>query len=119
MVGLTILEVYKCTFNMTEENNKFEIYINNFDEFLFTKVKKEVAEIFGFSKITPKLLEHYTVSPRITKTYEKWRSKKSNTNGYLILLIGFAQSPSRDFESSLRILVGLDEKNNHLILKHF
>ena len=35
----------------------------------------------------------------------------------MILLLGYARSPFRDFESYLRIVVGLDEENIQLILK--
>ena len=34
MLGLISLEVYKSNFNITEENNKFELHTENFDEFL-------------------------------------------------------------------------------------
>ena len=33
MVGLTDLEVYNSIFNITKENNKFELYTDTFDEF--------------------------------------------------------------------------------------
>ena len=31
MIGLTSLEVYSFIFNITEENNKFDLYTNTFD----------------------------------------------------------------------------------------
>ena len=39
------------------------------------------------------------------------------TDGYIILLMGYARSPFRDFESYLRIVVGLDEDDIQLNLK--
>ena len=48
------------------------------------------------------------------------RSEKSSTDGYLELLMGYARSQFRDFETNLRIFVGLDEKKfstNHGISK--
>ena len=37
----------------------------------------------------------------------------------MILLLGYARSPFRDFESYLRIVVGLDEEDIQLILKQY
>ena len=37
----------------------------------------------------------------------------------MILLVGYARSPFRDFESYLRIVVGLDEEDIQLILKEY
>ena len=37
----------------------------------------------------------------------------------MILLLGYARSPFRDFESYLRIVVGSDEENIQLILKQY
>ena len=33
MLGLTDLEVYNSNFDITKENNKFELYTDNFDDF--------------------------------------------------------------------------------------
>ena len=35
MLGLTDLEVYNSTLNITVENNKFDLYTDTFDEFSF------------------------------------------------------------------------------------
>ena len=35
MLGLIDLEVYNSIFNITKENNKFELYTDNFDEYSF------------------------------------------------------------------------------------
>ena len=43
--------------------------------------------------------------------------EKSSTDGYIIFLMGYARSPFRYFESYLRIVVGLKEDDNQLILK--
>ena len=45
------------------------------------------------------------------------RLEKSNTDGYIVVLLGFARSPFRGFESYLRIVVGLDEDDIQLTLK--
>ena len=45
------------------------------------------------------------------------RSGKSSTDDYIILLMGYARSPFRDFEKYLSIIVGLDEDDIQLTLK--
>ena len=90
MIGLTDLEVYNSIFNITEENNKFEIYRDS-DE----------------------------IGPRIIDGYYKLSHEKKNSDGYRILLMGYGRSLFRDFESYLRIVVGLDEKDIQLILKQY
>ena len=38
MTGLTSLAVYNSVFRIKEENNKFELYTDKFDEFSFDKM---------------------------------------------------------------------------------
>ena len=41
---------------------------------------------------------------------------KSSTDVYHVLIMSYAQSPFRDFDSNPRILNDFDEQNSHLIL---
>ena len=119
MLGLINLEVYNSIFNITKENNKFELYTDTFDEFSFLELKDEIEEILNIPNITDSHLEDETLTPLITDTYQKLRSDKSSHDGYIILLMGYARSPFRDFESYLRIVIGLEEDNTRLILKQY
>ena len=120
MIGLTDLEVYNSIFNITKENNKFELYIDNFDEFFsYTELKDEIAEILNISAITPYHLQHETIAPLIIKTFQELKLEKTSTDGYYILLMNYFGSPFRDFESYLRLVVGLDEDDIQLILKQY
>ena len=119
MLGLKDLEVYNSIFNITKENNKFELYTDTFDEFSFEELKDDVEEIFNIPEITDDHLEDDILAPHIAETYRKLRSDKSSHDGYIILLMGYARSPLRDFESYLRIVVGLEEDNIRLILKQY
>ena len=116
MLGLTDLEVYSSVFNIAKENNKFELYTNTFDEFSFEDLKDDLEEILNIRNNTDDLLEDKTRGPRIIKAYWKLRSEKSSTDRYIIFLMGNARSPFRDFESYLRIVIGLEEDNIRLIL---
>ena len=111
MMGLIDLEVYNSIFNITKENNKFELYTDTFDEFSYEELKNEVGEILNSPEITDSHLEDETLSPLIIDTYQKLRSDKTSHDGYIILLMGYARSLFRDFESYLRIVVGLEEDN--------
>ena len=46
--GFTSLEVYNSIFNITEENNKFELYTDHFVEISFAELKDELQEIVNF-----------------------------------------------------------------------
>ena len=59
------------------------------------------------------------MGPRIIEASKKLRLEKSSTDGYIRLSMGYARSPFQDFESSLRIVVGLDEDDIQLILKPY
>ena len=56
---------------------------------------------------------------RITKAYWELRSEKSSSDGFKILLMGYARSLFRDFESYLGIVIGLDEDDIRLILSQY
>ena len=119
MLGLIDLEVYHSIFNITKENNKFELYTDTFDEYSFVELKDEVEEILNIPNITDNHLEDETLAPRIAETYWKLRLHKTSHDGYIILLMGYASSPFRDFESYVRIVVGLEEDKIQLILKQY
>ena len=68
MLGLTDLEVYISIFNITKENNKFELYTDTFDEFSFEELKDEVEEILNIPNITDYHLEDEKIAPRIIKS---------------------------------------------------
>ena len=119
MLGLINLEVYNSIFNTTKENNKFELYVDTFDEFSFEELKDELEGILNISNNTDSHLEDETLAPRIIETYWNLRSDKSSHDGYIILLMGYVRSPFRDFENYLRIVIGLEEDNIQLILKQY
>ena len=122
MIGLTSLEVYKSVFNITEENNKFELYIYLVDDvFSNTQLKNNVAEILGHSDISSEYLQHDIHGPKFfVETYRKLAAEKSQTVDYYLILMGYAHSPFRHFEGYLSFFVGLvgkkiqlfSEKNN-------
>ena len=119
MIGLTNLEVYNSIFNITEENNKFELYRFMSAKFGFLELKDELEEILNIPHITNEHLDDEIIGPRIIDEYIKLSNEKKNSDGYMILLLGYSASPFRDFESYLRLVIGLDEEDIQLILKEY
>ena len=119
MLGLVDLEVYNSIFNITEENNKFEIYRGKDDKFGFLELKDELEEIFNIPHITIEHLDDEILGPRIIDEFIKLSNEKKNRDGYMILLFGYCASSFRDFESYLRLVIGLDEADIQLILKEY
>ena len=75
--------VYNSIFNITHENNNFELYTDNFDDFSFDELKDELEEILGLSDITPSHLQQEILGPYNIESYKKLRSEKSSTDDYL------------------------------------
>ena len=119
MLGLVDLEVYNSIFNITEENNKFEIYRDTPRKFQFLDLKDELEEILNIPHITREHLLDDETASRIIDEYHKLSHEKKNSDGYTILILNYSRSQFRDFESYLRIRVGLDEEDIQLILKEY
>ena len=119
MIGLTDLEVYNSIFNITEENNKFELYRDTSDKFGFLELKDELEEILNISHITNEHPDDEILGPRIIDEFIKLSNEKKNRDGYMILILGYTRSLFRDFESYLRIVVDLAEEDIQLILKEY
>ena len=58
----------------------------------------------------------YMKRPWNFQAYKNLGTEKSSSDGYIILLVGFARSPCRDFEIFHRNVVGLDEDDIELII---
>ena len=90
MIDLAELGVYNPIFNNTEEINKFELYSASLDnEFSYTHLKDNIAEILCLSDISALELEHEIHGPNIIKTYRKLSIEKSQTDGYCNLSMDY------------------------------
>ena len=119
MFGLVNLEVYNSIFNITEENSKFEIYRDTPTKFQFLDLNDELEEILGIQHITREHLLDDEIASRIIDEYHKLSQEKKTSDGYTILLLNYSRSQFRNFESCLRIRVGLDEEDIQLILEKY
>ena len=91
MIGLTDSEVYNSIFNITEENNKFDIYRDSSNKFGFLELKYELEEIVNISHITNEHLNDEVLGPRIIDAYIKLSSEKKNTDVYMLILVGYSR----------------------------
>ena len=105
MIGLINLEVYNSIFNITKENNKFELYSEKLqqpEEITFENSKNLIEKNLEFSHIEDDDLLDKEIRDIIVEEYRKIYLEKMNEGRYTILVIGYIQSIFQDFESSLR-----------------
>ena len=79
MLGLVNLEVYNSIFNITEENNIFELY--NFPDekaggVSYEKVRDEIERNLDISDITAMVLQDQIIGPSIDKGYREQVTKR-------------------------------------------
>ena len=99
MLGLTDLEVYNSIFNITEESKNFEIYRDTSTNFGLLELKDDLEEILNIPHITPEHLQDDEIGPRIIDEFLKLSHEEKNSDGYMILFLGYYRSRFRDFES--------------------
>ena len=118
MIGLTDLEVYNSIFNITEENNKFELY--KFPEekaggISYTKVRDETEKDLDISDITASDLQDDIIGPIIIEEYKEQVKKRMKDEHYMNVLSIYTRSVSQDFESFLRTQIDLVEDDIKLV----
>ena len=122
MVGLVDLEVYNSIFNITEENNKFELYKFPDEKaggVTYTKVRDEIEKDLDIEDITAADLQDDIIAPIIIKEYNEQVTKRMNDDGYMDILARYTSSVFQDFESYLRTEVDLVEDDIKLVLDEY
>ena len=122
MIGLTDLEVYNSIFNITEENNKFELYKFPDDKIggvTYEKVRGEIEKDLDISDITPEDLQDDIIGPIIIEEYKEQVTKRMNDEQYMNILAIFTSSVFQDFESLLRTQIDLVEDDIKLVLDEY
>ena len=79
MIGLTDLEVYTSIFNITEENNKFELYKFPDEESAgvsYIKVRDDIESDLGILDVTAADLEDDVIRPIIIEEYREQVTKR-------------------------------------------
>ena len=102
MIGLTDLEIYNSIFNITEENNKFDLYKFPDEKaggVTYEKVRAEIEKDLDIEDITAADLQDDIIAPIIIEEYEKQVTKRMKDVGYMNILARYTSSVFQDFES--------------------
>ena len=122
MIGLTDSEVYNSIFNITEENNKFELYKFPDEKaggVTYEKVRDEIEKDLDISDITAADLQDDIIAPIIIKEYKKQVTKRMNDEQNMNILAIYTRSIFQDFESFLRTQIDLIEDDIKLVLDEY
>ena len=122
MIGLTDLENYNSIFNITEENNKFELHKIPDEKsggVTYEKVRDEIERDLDISDITAADLQDDIIAPITNKEYKEQVTKRMKDEQYMKILAKYIDSVFQDFESFLRTEVDLVEDDIKLVLDEY
>ena len=122
MIGLTDLEVYNSIFNITEENNKFQLYKFPDEKaggITYEKVRDEIEKDLEIEDITAEDLQDDIIGPIIIEEYNEQLTKRMKDDGYMNILERYTNSVFQDFESFLRTQIDLIEDDVKLVLDEY
>ena len=122
MIGLTDLEVYNSIFNITEENNKFDLYKfpdEKAGSVTYEKVRDEIEKDLGIEDITAEDLQDDIIGPIIIEEYNEQVTRRMNDEQYMNILAIYTSSAFHDFESFLRAQIDLVEDDIKLVLDEY
>ena len=122
MIGLVDLEVYNSIFNITEENNKFELYKFPDEKaggVTYEKVRDEIEKDLDIEDITAADLQDEIIAPFIVEEYRKQVTKRTKDDKYMNIVAGYVSSVFQEFESYLRTEVDLIEDDIKLVLDEY
>ena len=122
MIGLVDLEVYNSIFNITEENNKFQLYKFPDEKsggVTYENVRDDIERDLDSLDITAADLQDDIIAPIIIEEYKKQVTKRMEGGGYMKILAGYVSSVFQDFESYLRTEVDLVQDDVKLVLDEY
>ena len=122
LIGLVDLEVYNSILNITEENNKFQLYKFPDEKaggITYEKVRDDIEKDLGISEITATDLQDDIIGPIIIDEYRNQVTKGMKDDKYMNILARYNSSVFQDFESFLRTQVDLVEDDVKLVLDEY
>ena len=122
MIRLVDLEAYNSILNITEENNKFELYKFPDEKaggVTYEKVRDEIEKDLGIEDITAADLQDDIIGPIIIEEYREQVTKKIKDEQYMNILAIYTSSVFQDFESFLRTQIDLIEDDFKLVLDEY
>ena len=122
MLGLVDLEVYNSIFNITEENNKFQLYKFPDEKaggVTYENVRDEIENNLDIEDITAADLQDDIIGPIIIGEYREQVTRRMNDEQYMNILALYTSSVFQDFESFLRTQIDLVEDDIKLVLDEY
>ena len=122
MIGLVDLEVYNSIFNITEKNNKFELYVLPDEKaggITYEKVRDEIEKDLDIEDITAADIQDDIIGPIIIEEYKKQVTKRMNDEQYMNILAINIRSVFQDFKSFLSTQIDLIEDDIKLVLDEY
>ena len=122
MLELLDLEVYNSIFNITEENNRFQLYKFPDEKaggVTYEKVRDEIEKDLDIEDITAADLQDEIIGPIIFEEYNEQVTKRMNDEQFMNILAIYTSSVFQDFESFLRKQIDLVEDDNKLVLDEY
>ena len=122
MLGLVDLEVYNSIFNITEENNKFELYKFPDEKaggISYIKFRDENEKDLDIEDITAADLQDEIIGPITIEEYKEQFSERMKDEQYMNILAIYTSSVFQDFESFLRTQIDLIEDDVKLVLDEY
>ena len=119
MIRLTDLEVYNSIFNITEENNKLQLYKFPDEKaggVTYEKVRADIERDLDISDITAADLQDDLIAPLFIDEYKEQVTKRMKNEHYMNIAAGYVSSVFQDFKSYLRTEVYLVEDDIKLVL---
>ena len=122
MNGLVDLEVYNSIFNITEENNKFDLYKFPDEKaggVTYEKVRDEIEKDLEIEDITATNLQDEIIAPIIIEEYKEQVTKTMKDEQYMNILSIYTSCVFQDFESFIRAQIDLVEDDVKLVLDEY
>ena len=113
------LELYNFVFSLTEENNKFKLFIfpdSKSGGVSNKKVRDEIERDLKISNITATDLQDDITGPKIIEEYREQVSKGMKNDEYMRILAIYNSSIFQEIENCLRTEVYLVEDDIRLVL---
>ena len=121
-IGLTDLEVYNSIFNITEENDNFELYKFPDEKaggVSYEKVRDEIEKDLDISDLTATDLQDDIIGSFIFEDYRDQVTKRMKDGQYMNILSIYTKSVFQDFEKFLRTQIDLVEDDIKMVLDEY
>ena len=122
MIRLTDLEVCNSFFNITQENNNFELYKSPDEKaggVSYEKVTDEIERDLDFSDFTATDLQDDIISPIIIEECREQVTKRMQYDQYMRILSTYIDSVFQVFKTFLRTENDLVDDNIKLVLDEY